>query len=118
MASHNELGRYGEELGKAYLIERGFDIIHFNWKYSYYEIDIIASKENILHFIEVKTRRSHRFGMPEESVDKKKLQKLMEAAEEYLYHNPCWKHVQYDILAISMRQDNHPDFFFIQDVYL
>ena len=118
MASHNNLGKYGEELARLYLQERTFIVLHCNWKHSYYEIDIIASKENVLHFIEVKTRRSSHFGMPEESVDTKKLEKLMNAAEEYLYLHPEWKQVQYDVLSISIGGDNKAAFFFIEDVYL
>ena len=118
MALHNELGKYGEELGKNYLAEKEFEILHVNWRYSFYEIDIIARKNNVLHFIEVKTRRSHRFGLPEESVDTKKIKKLMNAAEEYMRQFPGWKRVQYDVLSISIGRDNTPEYFFIQDVYL
>lgn len=118
MASHNELGRYGEEIGKLFLEQKHFEILHLNWKYSYYEIDIIASKNNVLHFIEVKTRRSEQFGLPEESVDKKKLKKMMNAAEEFLFRFPAWKRVQYDVLSISFSNSDEPEFFFIEDVYL
>lgn len=118
MASHNILGKFGEGLAQRYLTERAFTLIHTNWKHSYYEIDIIATKENVLHFIEVKTRRSHQYGLPEESVDTKKMKKLMVAAEAYLYAHPGWKRVQYDVLAISIEKQNQPEFFFIEDVYL
>lgn len=118
MASHNDLGRYGEEIGKSFLEQKNFEILHINWKYSYYEIDIIASKNNVLHFIEVKTRRSEQFGLPEESVDKKKLKKMMNAAEEFLFRFPVWKRVQYDVLSISFVDSNEPEFFLIEDVYL
>ncbi len=118
MASHNDLGKFGEELGRKYLIETKFELLHLNWKHSYYEIDIIASKEGTLHFIEIKTRRSERFGQPEEAVDRKKFQRLMIAAEEFLYQFPSWKRVQYDILSIYIGKNNQPDFFFMEDVYL
>ena len=118
MASHNDLGRYGEEIGKLFLERKNFEILHLNWKYSYYEIDIIASKSNVLHFIEVKTRRTEEFGLPEESVDRKKIQKMMNAAEEYLFRFPGWKRVQYDVLSISFAKSNEPEFFFIEDVYV
>ncbi|MEO6000837.1 MAG: YraN family protein [Chitinophagaceae bacterium] len=118
MASHNELGRIGEAMAKTFLEERAFNILHLNWKHSYYEIDIIASKTGILHFIEVKTRRSQRFGLPEESVDQKKLEKMMNAADEFLYQFPGWERIQYDILSISVGNNDIPDFFFIEDVYL
>ena len=118
MSRHNELGKYGEQLARAYLTQRGYAILHVNWKYSWYEIDIIASAGKVLHFVEVKTRSNNRFGFPEESVGKKKMQKLMKAAEQYLYLHPAWKLVQYDILSVSIRKEQPPDFFLIEDVYL
>jgi putative endonuclease len=118
MAAHNELGKFGEELGKDFLTEKNFTILFRNWKYARYEVDIIASKKNVLHFVEIKTRRGNRFGYPEESVDRKKLQCLMNAAEEFQLRFPQWKLVQYDILSISINRFNQPEFFFIEDVYL
>ena len=118
MASHNNVGKYGEELGRQYLVENDFTIMHTNWKHSWYEIDIIASKAGVLHFVEVKTRRNNQFGLPEESVDGKKMEKLMNAAEEYLYLYPEWKRVQYDVLSISFGTADKPEFFFNEDVYL
>src|SRR5687767_8937035 len=87
MASHNELGKYGEELGRIYLEKLHFRILHRNWKFSYYEIDIIGSKEDVLHFIEIKTCRSLAYGYPEENVNRNKLEKLMMASEEYLFRH-------------------------------
>ncbi len=118
MASHNELGRIGEALGKTFLENQAYEILHLNWKHSYYEIDIIAAKDDVLHFIEVKTRRSQQFGLPEESVDEKKLEKIMKAAEQFMYLYPAWIKIQYDVLSISLGINNIPEFFFIEDVYL
>ncbi len=118
MASHNDLGKKGEGLAKVWLTEQGYELLHQNWRYSHYEVDIIARKKDILHFIEVKARSSEQFGYPEESVGKKKILNLMQAAEAYLYQFPEWKHIQYNILSILIR-NNHPhEYFFIEDVYL
>ena len=117
MPQHIELGKLGEQLARTYITQKAFSILSVNWKYSYYEIDIIASRESILHFIEVKTRSNTRFGFPEESVDKQKMKKLMKAADHYLYLHPNWKWVQYDVLSILIGKDQAPDFFFIEDVY-
>ena len=57
MAEHLEVGKEGEELAANWLQQNGYEILHRNWRHSHYEIDIIASKENILHIIEVKLRR-------------------------------------------------------------
>src|SRR5215207_1014662 len=116
MALHNELGKYGERLAVAFLTDADFKILFQNWRHSYYEIDIISSRDNILHFIEIKTRRSLHFGFPEADVDNKKLEKLMIAAEEFLYQHPEWERVQYDILSIYISKSAAPEFLFIEDV--
>jgi putative endonuclease len=118
MAAHNDFGKKGESLAAAWLLERGYALLHQNWKHSRFEIDIIAKKENILHFIEVKARRSNRFGFPEESVDKKKMQNLMNAAEAFQFRFPEWKRIQYDVLSVNVNPDGSIEFFFIEDVYL
>jgi len=72
MASHNELGKEGEELAAKWLSEHGYTILHANWRHSHYEIDIVATKGKFLHFVEVKARKASPFGYPEDSVTKKK----------------------------------------------
>jgi len=118
MASHNELGRSGEELAAAWLAAKGYDILHRNWRHLHYEIDIIARKKQKLHFIEVKTRKSNRYGYPEESVTKKKFRHLKLAADEYLYRYPGNQWIQYDILSIVWTTGNDPVYFLLEDVFL
>ena len=118
MAAHNTLGQKGEDLASLYLLQQGFSILHRNWRFSYYEIDIIALKGNTLHFIEVKCRSSKRWGWPEEAVSKKKFQSLLNAADEFLYKHPQYKFVQYDILSIQLNNKMETEYFLIEDVYL
>lgn len=118
MAHHLHTGILGEKMAAGYLLEKGFFIHHQNWRYSHWEVDIIASLDNTLHFIEVKTRRTKKFGFPEEDVSKKKLINLINASEEYLFLNPQWKLIQFDILSISLLKNQPSEFFFIEDIYL
>lgn len=118
MANHNITGKNGEVLALAYLTRNRFVILHTNWRHSHYEIDIIAHRDDILHFIEIKTRRSLKFGYPEESVTKKKLENLMNGAEAFLCQYPQWKRIQYDILSVNLWKNRNPEYFFIEDVYL
>lgn len=118
MANHNILGAGGEALAVKWLSEKGFVILHKNWRHSYYEVDIIASLENVLHFVEVKTRRNKKFGEPEESVDNKKIMNLLKAGEAFQYQFPQWKRVQYDVLSITLQPGGNAEYFFIEDVYL
>lgn len=116
MAKHLETGRQGEELAAEWLLAQGFVLMYRNWKYSYFELDVVASKDNILHFIEVKTRTTETYGHPEEAVTAKKLERLMNAGEEFLHQHPEWKRIQYDILSIRLHRFKAPEYFFLEDV--
>jgi putative endonuclease len=127
MALHNELGKEGEELAVKWLREKGFTILQCNWRYSYYEIDIIATKihthekagpKEFLHFVEVKARMASPFGNPEDSVTKKKFKHLQKAADEYLFRNPGYAWIQHDILSITLHRNKDVDYFLIEDVFL
>ena len=118
MAQHNLTGAYGEALAATWLAEKGYQILHKNWRHSRLEVDIIAEKAGILHFVEVKTRLTEKFGHPEDNVDRKKIQNLVNAAEEYLYQQPQWKRIQFDILSISILENEPAVYFLIEDVYL
>ena len=118
MAKHIDTGFEGEELAAGYLIKKGFDILHRNWRHKRKEVDIIAVSGGMLHFIEVKTRKSYKFGFPEERVDKKKIRLLIDASAEFLHLYPQWQRIQFDILSISILPDGTAEYFMIEDVYL
>ena len=118
MAHHNKTGSIGEEMAAKYLTDYGFNILERNWRFSNWEVDFIASRNSILHFIEVKTRRTKKFGNPEDDVSIKKMENLINASEEYLLQHTGWKRIQFDILSIFIGNNEEPEFFFIEDVYL
>ena len=118
MAHHNYTGLLGEKMAIEYLLKKGFSILHQNWRHSHWEVDVIASLNNTLHFIEVKTRRTQKFGYPEDDVSKKKIENLINASEEYQFLNPEWKLIQFDVLSISILKNKPVEYFFIEDVYL
>jgi len=118
MALHNELGKEGEQMAINWLKERGYEILHFNWRYSYYELDIVAKKNEKLHFVEVKARQNDKYGNPEDSVTKKKFKRLQQAADQFLFLNPGHKWIQYDVLAITLDKDGVTEYFLLEDVFL
>lgn len=118
MAHHNTTGALGEKMALKYMAEKGFVILHQNWRHSHWEVDLIASLKETLHFIEVKTRRTKKFGYPEEDVTKKKLTNLINASEEFLHLYPEWKRIQFDILSINLIRNEPAEFFFIEDVHI
>ncbi len=116
MAKHLETGKKGEDLACCWLEKQGFRILHRNWKYSYFELDVIAEKGDVLHFVEVKTRTTDTYGYPEESVVPRKLERLMNAGEAYLEQYSQWKRIQYDILSIQLFPGQEPVYFFLEDI--
>ena len=117
MSEHIETGKSGEDLAVTYIENKGYNIIERNWRSRRNEVDIIASLKNVLHFVEVKTRSSLDFALPESKVKGPKLQHLKEAAEAYLYLHPEWKWIQFDILSIIIKADGSASYFIIEDVF-
>ncbi len=117
----NTFGKKGEDLAAVWLRQKGYSILHRNWRHRHYELDIIAAKENSLHFIEVKSRNSTTFGYPEESISLNKFRNLQRAAAAFLVQFPSHKRIQYDVLSIL--RNRHPGskepyaFLLIEDVY-
>lgn len=101
MAEHNELGKIGEKVAVAYLQKNGYAILETNWTFQKAEIDIIAKKENTLAIIEVKTRSSIEFGLPQDFVNPKKIQLLVKAVDAYVTQNDLEVDVRFDIIAIT-----------------
>lgn len=99
-------GDAGEKIAEKYLREKGYEIIDRNYRKPYGEIDLIAKKDRVLVFIEVKTRdmkHVHNF-LPEQSVNKSKTRKIKKVCRVYLLEKKYspdqeW---QIDIIAISI----------------
>lgn len=117
MPRHLDFGRTGEELAARWLTQQGFSILQRNWRYGRYEVDIIAGRQGILHFIEVKTRHSSVYGYPEQSVNRKKLENIMQGAAGWLVRHPNYSRIQYDVLAISLDSAAPPEYVLFEDVY-
>ena len=107
MAEHNDLGKFGEELAVDFLEKNGYEILETNWTFDKAEIDIIAQKENILAVVEVKTRSSIDFGLPQDFVKPKKIQLLVKAVNEYVISNDLDVEVRFDIIAVYKEGKNY-----------
>ncbi len=110
-------GNLGEDMAAGFITGKGYCILERNWRFKHWEVDIIASYKNKLHFIEVKTRNSWRFGKPEESITREKMTHLRNAAEEYQYQHPEWKYIQFDVIAITLVNGIAKEILLIEDVY-
>ena len=106
MAIHNDLGKKGEVLAVNYLQKKGYHILDLNWRFKKAEIDIIALKEGVLAAIEVKTRSSDYFGNPQDFVNSKKINLLVEAVDEYVISKNLDVEVRFDIVAILKKNES------------
>jgi|AntAceMinimDraft_17_1070374.scaffolds.fasta_scaffold05839_6 putative endonuclease len=102
MSEHNELGKKGEEIAREYLQKKRYKIIANNWRFGKDEIDIIATKNNFLIIVEVKTRRTNYFGEPETAVTQKKQKFLIRATQAYIKQNNVNTETRFDIIAITV----------------
>lgn len=88
MAAKDDLGRAGEDRATHYLTGIGYDVLDRNWRCPQGEIDIVARVGRHLAIVEVKTRRSTRFGHPLEAVDARKLGRLWQLAYAWASDHP------------------------------
>ena len=100
MVTNHESGIWGEELAAKFLRKKGFRIVQTRYRSRYGEIDIIASKDRILAFVEVKMRKSDRYGQAMEFVDERKQARLITTASFYLSENPTKLQPRFDIIEI------------------
>jgi putative endonuclease len=117
MAVHNEVGKMGEDLAADFFEKRQHVILHRNWRSGNKEIDMITLHNNVIHFVEVKTRSTKKFGFPEGSVSRAKFRNLSRAAEEFLLRNAHYNRIQFDILSINILPDQQNEYFIIEDVF-
>lgn len=100
-------GKYGEDIAKKYLLDKGFVFIEANFEIDIGEIDLIMSDKDWLVFVEVKYKQDDRLGKPEEMIGKRKLAQVKRVAQFYLMNNPEMRKtfVKYRIDAVCILGD-------------
>ncbi|MGB3183647.1 MAG: YraN family protein [Cyclobacteriaceae bacterium] len=96
------IGTNGERMAEKFLINKGYKLLRRNYRYKRAEIDLIMQTEDVITFIEVKTRKNKAFGNPEEFVTEMQAERIMDAAENYLAENKLDIPFRFDIVAITM----------------
>jgi putative endonuclease len=117
MAKHNETGLKGEQIAENFLLNKGFTILHRNWRFEKKEVDIIACKDELLVFAEVKTRKNSFFGFPEEFVGHKKQSLMKQAAEAFTYEYPGYNTIRFDIISILMDKNIVKEIMHFEDAF-
>lgn len=100
---NRSLGQHGENLAAEYLRKNGYQIMERNYRTRCGEVDIICLNGGELIFVEVKTRRSTRFGSPEEAITCRKKEHIKKAALSYLGQEGKSCHsIRFDVITILM----------------
>ncbi len=101
-----ETGSSGERAATDFLRAAGYMICARNWRIGHYELDIVAERLGVLHFVEVKTRRKNSLTPPEAAITPHKFRSLSRAAECYLRTTGWTGEVQFDLVAVEVASDN------------
>lgn len=117
MAVHNDIGKAGEKAAVQFLAQKGYEILEENWVFGKAEVDIVALKSNTIIFIEVKTRSSVAFGMPEDFVNEAKQRQLELAAQAYIEIMDHKGEIRFDIVAVLITKDNQFKINHIEDAF-
>ena len=107
MADHNTLGHNGEDFACEYLISNGFSIVERNWRLHHLEIDIVALRDNIYSFIEVKTRSADTD--PRILLSRSKCNNIRNAALGYMRTHSNVYYMQVDLLFLLKKPDGSYD---------
>lgn len=119
MVNRLKVGDRGEQAAADYLQSAGYDILERKYRSKIGEIDIIAKRNNVLVFVEVKTRRNTTYGFPAEAVTYRKQRKIINTACCYLQHihntNVCCR---FDVIEIFLIEDNLIKYNHIIDAFI
>ncbi|MEK9175403.1 MAG: YraN family protein [Patescibacteria group bacterium] len=103
--SKQKVGETGEDLAAQFLEQKGFTIIERNYRKKWGEIDIVAKKEKMLHFVEVKTITSKGDYLPEDNVRLWKKERLSRVIRTYLLDKKVSDETEFEIDIISVVLD-------------
>lgn len=104
MKSNHQSGHDAEKQAAGHLESLGFKISQLNWKTRFCEIDIVAEKDDVVYFVEVKYRKTHAQGIGLDYITPKKLRQMQFAAEMWV-HSHDWRG-DYRLAAVSIDGDS------------
>ncbi|WP_075559250.1 YraN family protein [Parabacteroides timonensis] len=107
MAEGNDLGKDGEAAARDFLIHQGYTVLHSNWHWHHYELDIVALKDSEIIVVEVKTRSEDFLISPEEAVDDKKIRRIVAAADAYVRYFDLDYPVRFDIITLIKGREGY-----------
>ena len=111
-----EVGAFGENICKNYLTNKGYNIIESNYYSRYGEIDIIASNDRYLSFVEVKTRSKYSITKGWEAIGKIKIQKIIKTAVQFLTHNNFNLQPRFDVCEVYIIKDLYKQKYSVHNI--
>jgi len=111
-------GIRGEDLAVTYLKKKGYKVIERNYRCQWGEIDLIAREGDTLVFVEIKSRTSSGFGLPQDAVDRFKQEKLVQVARAYMAEHRLTEDIsmRFDVVAVQLTPSG-PEMELIKDAF-
>jgi putative endonuclease len=107
MAKHNEFGKEGEDIATKYLQENGYQIIDRNWRFHKKELDIVATKDDYLIVVEVKSRSTDYFEHPADAITPAKIRFLVKATQAYVDLREIKQEVRFDVISVIKKGESY-----------
>jgi len=115
---NKDKGKFGEDCAAKFLEAKGYSIVARNFRIRSAEIDIIAQLDNLIIFVEVKTRSNIRYGLPSEAVDFRKQKKIIKAAGVFLQdENFCNCACRFDVVEIYLNGERVEEVNHIENAF-
>jgi putative endonuclease len=117
-AINKTLGARGEKLAVQYLQKKGYKVIERNYRCQWGEIDLVARDKGSLIFVEIKSRSSSGFGLPQDAVDQFKQAKLIQVAKAYMAEHHLQETIptRFDVVAVKLTPAG-PEIELIKDAF-
>lgn len=112
-----EIGNIGEDFTADFLLKKGCMILGRNFTIRGGEIDIIAQKGNVIHFVEVKTRKLRPLSPGEEAITQSKISHILKAANVYISKNEIELSCVFDVAIVTVANGSVRDFKYIQRAF-
>ena len=111
-------GKQGEKIAASYLKKHGFKITEKNYKTKYGEIDIIGQDRDCISFIEVRSKNTDKFGLPEDTIDRKKQAQLTKMALSYIKRYGLEdRSCRFDVVCVENVNSRSPRIRHIKDAF-
>lgn len=117
MAERNETGKQGESVARKYLETNGYTVLETNWRFHHYELDIVATNNEELVVVEVKTRSENYLIAPEQAVDRAKIRRIVTASDAYVRMKHIDLPIRFDIMCLIKKGSDYSVEDHIEDAF-